>query len=255
MKAIITYPIPFNLWQHYKHFVRRFASTFKEFPPGTEDYELHVTCYWGEPTDQIRRLFYGIKTVMANTYNDSCDIGASQWAGKSTWTGSSFVVGMSTHNYFHREGWLKRLMEARREFGPGLYAASGSLEEIPHLRTAGYGMDSELWKEFPNWISSRQDCTAFERGPDSISNYLIKRKSPVKQVLWDSVQDLVDCRKPDNIFRKGNQEQMLWWDRHVDIWKDSEADEKERLTAMADGTTKPSCIESEPTAAPAIPTS
>lgn len=232
MKNILVYPVNFSLWEQHKQFVSRFARTFKHYPPEA-DYELWVMCAWGEPIDQIRRWFYGIKTRFEPYYMEGCDIGAAQTIASVKEEG--FIVGFPTHAYFHREGWLKRLRDARDEYGPGMYSPAGSFEGAAHLRTCGYGLDAPLFRDYPVSIESRKECEDFERGPKSMTAFVNSLSLPCFQVTWDGVQRPEDWRKPEGIFRRGEQNAMLVWDRHTDAYKEADDKTKALLADLADG--------------------
>lgn len=234
MKTILTYPIPLNLWPHYAADVKRFTATFKEFEPG-EEYELRVSYHWGELTDRIRRMFYGIKTHFWSYNADGCDIGSAQTVAFCSV--DSFVIGFPTHAYFHRAGWLERFMAVRRELGVGLFGASASFEESPHVRTAGYGLDTDIWRQYPDPITTRQECSDFERGKRSITQFAIDNQLPAIQVTWDAYQAMPAWRQPPGIFRRGEQNAMLWWDRHTELYANADPERKQELEDLADGKT------------------
>lgn len=234
MKTIVVYPIPFNLWHVYKPFVERFADRFKKYPPGT-DYELYLSCHWGKPTPEIHELFYGTKARFFDYYRDGCDIGAAQ--AVSQMVDEAYIVGFPTHAYFHRESWLKRLVEAREKYGPGLYSSSGSWEGTPHLRTSGYLLDADLWRGYWHQIETRADASMAETGESSLTVYADNKMLPTMQVTWDGEQDVDHWRTPPGVFRNGDQNAMLCWDRHTDQYRDGIPDQRAKLEAMANGQT------------------
>lgn len=233
MRVVLSYPVPLNVWPHFSHYVKRFARSFKDHPPG-HDYELWVTCHWGERIDAVRKLFYGIKTRFFEYQDNGCDIGSTQMVSALV-EPSGFVVGLATHAYFHREGWLKRLVEAREKHGPGLYGVAASNEGRPHIRTSCYGLDADLWQHFETVINTREACTEFENGQKSITNFVQRQTLEVWQVTWDDEQGPNTWRLPDGVFRKGQQNAMLVFDRHSDIFEAASDEEKARLTKLADG--------------------
>lgn len=232
MNTILVLPLPFNVWPHFKDGVLRFAKTFKQFDPG-HDYELYAVCQWGEPTDCVKEWFHGIKTRWTHHNGNGRDIEVCQ--SVANMAENAFVIGFSSTCYFHREGWLKRLMEVRLDNGPGLYSTAGSMEGFPHLRTAGYGMDSFIWQNLP-LVSTCKEAHDFEHGKENIA--LVLGNNPqfsVRQVLWDSDQILSRSRVPEGIFRRGNQNAMLVWDRITDEYRDAPPDEKKRLERLVNG--------------------
>jgi hypothetical protein len=231
VRTILSYQIAFNLWDQHKAWVKRFAKTFKEHPPEA-DYELWITCAWGEPVDSVRRLFYGTRAIFTTWCEDACDIGAAQRCARIA--EDALIVGFPSHAYFHRAGWLKRLVTSRTMFGLGLYGTSASFEIEPHVRTCGYAIDASLLNDYPKPITSRADCTEFEVGQNSITRFVTKQKGAVVVVFWDGTVSLEDAVKYENGFRKGNQEQTLVFDRHTDLYRDASEEERKKLEALTD---------------------
>lgn len=232
MRTVLVYPIPFNVWDQYRPLVRRFARTFKEHPPGC-DYELVATCHWGEPTDYVREWFYGIKTRFVPYYDNGCQIGA-QFSVAGTME-NAFIIGLTSHSYFHRAGWLERFMAvAEEENYKGLFGACGSCEGRPHLRTNLFGMEADYWHAFPLAIQSRADCSRFECGDWSVADWFFQmtRKHPLV-VHWDSVNSIKD--RVANGYRDGNQEQLLAWDRHTEEYQNATEERRAELSALASG--------------------
>lgn len=233
MTPVIVYPIPFDNFDVFERFVHRFVDTFKKYPPGIDDYELLVVCNWGEPTDEIREWFWGTKAHFVPYYKHGCDIGSLQYAGAF----GEFLIGMTSRCYFHRSGWLKRYMDARAIHGPGLYGASASYEGgTPHICTRAYAIDRSILSEYPHSVQSRADGQRFEVGEWCITTWASQRGIPTIQVTWDSEQDKDHWRDGNQlgIYRRGEQQAMLVWDKHTDIYRNADQAEKARLSKLAD---------------------
>jgi hypothetical protein len=54
-------------------------------------------------------------------------------------------------------------------------------------------------------------------------------------VYWNSIVDLNDCRSYSNVFRKGDQSNLLVFDRRTDEYQQANPAEKKRLERLADG--------------------
>ena len=54
-------------------------------------------------------------------------------------------------------------------------------------------------------------------------------------VTWDGSYDLPDWRKPPNIFRRGDQSNLIVRDRHADAYTVSDAEGKAKLEGLANG--------------------
>lgn len=233
MKNVIVYPVPLDNWNpEFSLSVLRFYESFKEFPPGC-DYELWAVACWGEPVDALRQGFYGIKTKWYSYYG-ACDcISVHQWAASQV--EEAFLICMTTRCYFHRAGWLERFVSAREKHGVGLYGVSASFEQSPHICNRAYALDAALFRDYPMEINGRKDAPSFETGPKSITCFVNALQMPCLQVRWDGIDQPQDWRKPENIFRRGNQEQCLVFDRHTDLYRDASEEEKIKLAKLADG--------------------
>lgn len=233
MRNIIIYPVAFDAWHIFHRDVREFADSFKKYPPGI-DYELWAMCCWGEPIDDVRDWFYGIKTKFLPHYS-GCE---SSVVHRETVEiiDDAFVICFTTRTFFHRAGWLKRLCEAREKYGYGLYGCSTSLEADPHICTRSYALDAQIFRSWPGKITNREDAWILERGDQSLTRWCWSNRLPTVQVLWDSEQaNPKDWRKPDNIFRRGNQEQILVWDRHTRVYSEADEEEQKKLEQLTDG--------------------
>jgi hypothetical protein len=54
-------------------------------------------------------------------------------------------------------------------------------------------------------------------------------------VTWDGDYDLPEWRKPDNIFRRGDQSNLIVRDRHADAYEVSTEAGKRVLEVLANG--------------------
>ena len=235
MRHVIVYPVPFDALDHeFESAVQRFIMSFQANPPGT-DYELWAVGCWGEPTDFWRDSFYGSK-VKWYSYYGPCDcISVHQWADSQI--EEALLICMTTRCYFHRAGWLERFVSAREKHGVGLYGASASFENTPHICNRAYAIDAGLLRDYPMEINGRKDAPAFETGPKSITAFVNAMNLPCLQVRWDGVDDPQHWRDPAHkgIFRRGQQNEMLVWDRHSDIYANATDYEKILLERLTDG--------------------
>lgn len=205
---------------YYRPFTERFRKTYAQFKP-TCPHRLTIVSGGAEPDEYIRNLFKGIEVDFTNYMGTGWDIGAHQVITEQS--KADFVVCMNSTVYFHREGWLERMVGAYQQHGDGLYGPAGSFEVHPHIRAACYAYSPSLIRCYPYRVVNRADSFKFESGtydPDWNFTLWAKNKGyPVKMVTWDGVYDLPDWRKPENIFRRGDQTNCMVWDRHVDIFR------------------------------------
>jgi len=163
------------------------------------------------------------------------DCGVWQWLAKTS--DADLLVCLNTSTYFHRPGWLERFVEEFRKHGAGLYGAMSSFYLSPHIRTPVYVFPPEIMRDYPILCDSRQGTYTFECAgmKDTFTNHCLRKGLPVKLVTWDECLDLVDSRKPDNIFRRGDQSNILVKDRHCDNYEASDEAGKRELERQADG--------------------
>lgn len=234
--AAISYPVPMDNWETFKPDVEQFTTTWRAHPPGWDNYLLFAMVCNDTVSRHFESMMTGIDRVYRHYDGGGCDIGCHLHAADSC--GDNFLIGLSTRVYFHRAGWINHLMQAREQFGPGLYATALSRETGRlHCRTHCFGMDAALLREYPFRINSRTRGYFFESGNDgnpegSFLNWCQKQGYTCKVVYWDGVHDIVDGMKPDNIFRKGDQSNLLVFDRHTKLWADADVEERMRLTDM-----------------------
>lgn len=163
------------------------------------------------------------------------DCGIWQMVGREIQT--DLLICCNSSTYFHRHGWMERFVEAVEQYGVGLYGSMGSYECSPHLRTPCLVFQPQVVNAYP-WITAcRNDTWAFEvlRGADNFTQWSGRNGFTPRLVTWDGVWEQPDWRKPDNIFRRGDQSNILVKDRHVDTFAASPPEGKETLSKLADG--------------------
>ena len=222
---------------------QRWANTYRSFPPGYA-HNLNICFCNGVITDRHRNVFHGIQYREHLFMGKGWDIGTYQhMAGILD---DEFVVFMNARVHFRKPGWLKRLMEVRLKLGDGLYAMSTSNEMTypvsdvvrtkpnPHVRTACFGYNPKRFRRYPYLIDSRDKGFYFESGMWNFMRWNEDMGYMVKMVLWDGVYDKKDWRKPENIFRRGNQSNLLVCDRHTEMFARGDAQLRRNLARTAD---------------------
>jgi hypothetical protein len=153
------------------------------------------------------------------------------------------VVCFVTPTHFREDNWLVPIVGAFEKYGDGLYGASASYQNLPHIRTGCLACSPNSMREYPRLVDSRETGLLFESGESPtrvapewcFTNWMMDRGRPVKMVTREVCYDLAYWRKPDNIFRRGDQGNVLVWDRHCDIFDSASPEEKRVLESLADG--------------------
>lgn len=221
--------------EYYLPFSKRWAYTYRRYDPGYPHDLTIVFC--GQAPDSLDNSVYcDVKHDSLIYDGQGSDVGACQWA--MGFTGADFVVCMSTPIYFFREGWLKRLVEAREHFGDGIYGPMASYEISPHIRTSCWAVDPKTFSHYPNKIDTRQKCCWAESNDDgvwNISSWFRREGKQAMMVTWTGVHDHTEWRKPRNIFRRGDQSNCLVRDRHWDLYQCSNYSDRLKLEIAANG--------------------
>jgi len=242
----VVYPIPNEspeVWEIFKPAVERFCATWRKFPPGCEC-ELVPVLFGDDPTGKCTQYFHGLPVDAFQEYRGGgCDIGAAQWVAVDSEPGD-FLVALTSRVYFHRPNWLDFLRIARELYGKGLYGTSASMEGgIAHCCTRCYAMDCSMWNSYPFLIESRDQGTFFEVGANnpigSLNDWVEAIGLPTLMVYGDGVRPKPYWFSPENIFRRGDQSNLLVWDKHTLAYREADREEQLRLQALAYGLDTP----------------
>lgn len=240
MKVALVYPYVVPKADLYRQDFGRFLHRFHAFPPEAEHRLFLTFCNGRSMAKEDSRLLWPLIEPMAPSiieyHGDGWDIGAHQHVANSLPSNFDFVVFCSSQVHFHRAGWLRRMVEAREKFGPGLYGGLASHENRPHLRTCFFGCDPADLRAFPWMINSKELSLEFESGKTGFWTWI--RANGRKEVLvtWDKCyDDPMQWRTPENGFRRGDQTDCLVWDRHTRLYEVATPAEKATLEQLADG--------------------
>lgn len=207
----------------------RFLASYKAFRP-TQDHELLVVNCSKAPD---LRAWDGVVTRYASYCGFGSDCGTFQSVGSTL--DSDLVVCFNTIAYLWTPNWLDPFIQAREQFGPGVYGPTGSYEQNPHLRTPCIAFSPEVIRKYPILIDTREKAGWFEHGPNNFSLWAHRSGIPARMVTTGGSYSLQHWRHPENIFRRGDQSNCLVRDRHTDIYDASPPGVREQLARSANG--------------------
>ena len=179
--------------------------------------------------------------------NSGWDIGA--FIGASKCSDADMMVCVGSNIHFSRGGWLERVVDVWGKYGPGLYGTSASFEISPHINTTGFCCSTEMLDEYPYPVKTKQGRYNFEHGHHGRSTGIMETDTnvqmtfwkrlhhagfPVMLVTWDGEWEWWDWRTPPNIFRRGDQSNMLFHWKHSDGWMTSDSNQKRYSSVTAD---------------------
>lgn len=246
MRVVLVY-ITVAGGQRTNEYAFRFVQTYKLHGPGYP-HETIAVCNGGEPSIDIRAIFYGLHfnaprgslqshvNFWARPNDPGWDISAyleiAKWMGNTS--GKFMMVCMGESIHFHREGWLRRLVDAWQQHGPGIYGAFASNTVRAHINTTGFAIAPELLATYPLPVNSKETRYEFEHGQNSIWRYVAAQGKPAMLVTWDGVWTPGAWRYPTNILWRGNQRNCLFYCSHTDNWFGADKKKRERWLQMAD---------------------
>ena len=215
----------------YDSVTARWLDTYRRFMPGIDHELIVVDSDVAAPLGDHAYYSDDFRVYTGGGW----DCGIWQWLARDS--DADLLICTNTSAFFHRPGWMERFVEEFQKHGDGLYGAMASLELSPHIRTPVYVFPPKIMRDYPILCDSRQRTYTFEcaGGKDTFTSFCRQRELPTKLVTWDECLDLPDWRKPDNIFRRGDQSNILVKDRHCDNYEASDEAGKLQLARMADG--------------------
>lgn len=216
----------------YHHGSQRWLDSYLNFAPNCPHEVIVINRYADSPD----AMFDGIATRYLRYDGGGWDCGAWQFAGRNIDT--DLLVCFNSSTYVTGDGWLKRFVDAVEANGDGLYGPLASYEIQPHIRTPCMIFQPHVVNSYPYEVNSRDDTYRFEVfgfPPKNINftQWVRDRGMRTMLVTWDGVYDLPDWRKPENVFRKGDQSNLVTWDRHCEAYSISDARGKGILEGLA----------------------
>lgn len=221
--------------KNYEESTVRFLETYTKFKPKIPHDLIIVNCGGYKPDT----LLDPIATDYVTSVCSGFDCGTYQEMNRFALC-YDFAVAMNTHVYFWRDDWLEKLSSAAQFFGPGFYGPTASFEINPHLRTPCIAYHPGIMADYPHLPRNRDECAFCESGSDNFSLWCMSQGFPAMLVTADGTcWEKDNWRKPPNIFRRGDQSNVLVYDRHTEVYANSSPDEKALLESGADSLPKP----------------
>lgn len=166
--------------------------------------------------------------------NEGWDIQGYIEAARSPCASYDAMLCLGESNYFHRDGWLKRLAEAWEKHGPGFYGPYSSHAVRAHLNTTAFFCPPDLLKRYPFHVSTRQQRYEVEHGEGSFWRRAAAQGMPAMLVTWDGEWEPFRWRMPRDILWRGDQSNCLMWCNHSDGYANASRGVKAEWARRAD---------------------
>lgn len=233
MKICVAYVVV-TLGRITNDFISRFADTHHRFPPGVP-HDTLVICNGGPLKSDQALLLHELKPLFWPRPNDDgWDVSGYQYAAIGPCKDYDMMVCLGESNYFHRAGWLTRLVYAWQKYGPGMYGPYATNVIRAHLQTTAFCCPPSLLAKYPVKVTNQRERYDFEHGPKSLWRRASAEGVPVRLVTWDGEWLPQDWRTPKNILWRGDQSNLLMWSNHSDAFRDADAERKANWSKSAD---------------------
>lgn len=215
-------------------FAARFAATYHEYPPGVE-HDTLVICNGGPLKSDLSSMFFSMSPMLWPRANDGgWDISAYMAAARGPCAGYDMMLCLGESNYFHRQGWLKRIADAWQKYGPGMYGPYSSNAVRAHLNTTAFASAPGMIAKYPAQVTNRAERYQFEHGERSFWRRLSAQGRPVRLVTWDGEWEPRLWRFPQNILWRGDQTNCLMWCNHSDGYSNANLQTKKSWMRNSD---------------------
>jgi hypothetical protein len=212
-------------------YLYRFFTSYHQYPPGADCRVVLVSN--AKPFDDLNRVYTDKDwQIVYRPSNEGKDIGAHIEVARTF--KPELIVSFGQSVYFHREGWLRRLLEARVKNGPGMYGMLSSNLVRPHLNTTCFACDADLLAHYPEHVVTQEHRYSFEHGKFPFWKWVETHGKQVRLVTFDGDWRPVDWRVPPNIFWRGDQSNCLVWCHHTDKFANAQPATRLRWSAGAD---------------------
>ena len=199
-----------------EEYAARFVGSYLACPPGVE-HETVIVCNGGPLPMETSLLFAAMPCAFLPRLNDDgWDI--SGYQDVATKVHCDMLVCLGESVYFHRSGWLQKMVDAWNQFGPGMYGFFSSFLVRPHMNTTAFVTSPLYVQQYPR-ARNRQERYEFEHGEHSLWRTVHSSGMATKLVTWDGIWDPFQWRYPANILWRGTQENCLIYCNHTDRYR------------------------------------
>lgn len=230
MKVLLTYICVTHGPKTYEY-ASRFVGSYLACPPMVE-HETVVVCNGGPLETELACLFLPMNVQFYPRANDpGWDISAYQDVAQHF--DSDMMVCCGESVYFHKAGWMLRLVQEWMRSGPGFYGMYSSHLVRAHLNTTAFACESAEIAKYPK-AKNREERYQFEHGENSLWRRMRNRRKPTKLVTWDGVWEPRQWRVPHNILWRGDQSNCLVFCNHTERFAQSTPEVKQKWAMGAD---------------------
>lgn len=215
-------------------FAARLAATYREFPPGA-DHSTLVVCNGGPAAHSTGVILGDLPDChFLPRLNDGWDLGAYVSVSNGITSDFDMMLCLGQSVFFHRAGWLSRLVQAWKTYGPGMYGFFSSHSPRAHLQTTAFATSPELLRQHPWRVSTKTERYEFEHGHRSFWRTLALAGKSSILVTWDGLWNSKQWRQPPNILWRGDQSNCLLFCNHTEHYVEATPKTRQSWARWAD---------------------
>lgn len=210
-------------------YAARFAATYRQFQSGYP-HDLIVICNGGPLAPHRAAHFTGFPFRFHPRPNDSgWDISAYQDAAGSY--KSDFIVCLGESVYFNQPDWLGRMVDARLNYGEGMYGFMATHAVRAHLNTTAFACDTRYLVKYPP-VQDHGSRYEFEHGKTALWRRIAAGGGAAIFVTREGCYEPGRWREETNILNSGDQSSLLLRCNHTDRFEAANPESK-RLWSLA----------------------
>lgn len=211
LKVVVVYVAVTN-GSNLDSYAPRWVQGYKQYDSGYP-HDVIVCCNGGPLHPRRQAYFDGVKCTFMPRENDAgFDISAFQAVADIT--DADFMVCMGESIHFHCDDWLKLLVDARVQLGPGMYGYFATHAVRAHLNTSAFGVDPHFLSKYPR-VLNHGARYEFEHGSTAMWRRIAAGKGAAVFVTRDGVWMPGQWRMPKNILNSGTQRNLLLLANHT----------------------------------------
>ena len=216
--------------EEHKRWAHRFVFSITHHRPSLP-YKFTVIC--NGPHFDGEEVFGPMGKYQVFHHDDSgWDIGG--YIAFSKVCSDDILYCMGGTAYVRSDAWLERPLESWSKHGPGMHGTLATFEIRPHINTSGFITTPELLSAYPLPVESKQHRYEFEHGFNSF--WIMVNRAGLQTLLVTHCGEYSwpDWRHPPNIYRRGDQSNLLTHFRHTDNYAAADPTLRGFMESMAD---------------------
>lgn len=213
----------------YREWVLRFIKSWQEFPPQSP-YKLILVNSNNGLDDELIAAFAPITHWAVEYRGTGYDIGAHQHVA-GLLNPEDWLMCFSSYAWFRQPGWFEHFIRAREQHGDTLYGSMANAQYRLHIRGTGFMCKAKHVQDYPVKVTSKMESFDFESGAGSLTQRILATRE-IWLVTPSGVHSSGNMRLIPNGFRRGDQSNILTYDKHTDYYDNAPTREREELSQI-----------------------